>query len=96
MWVKSENSNNTIPSAFEKSGSNVIIRRRFVLVSATDEKSEHYEYEEWQMTADQYDVYVAMDKQITEQDDALIELAELFAAQDDAIVELAEMIVEGD
>lgn len=92
MWVKTENSERVVPAAVEVSGSNVIVRRRFELVSASEGKPEHYEYEEWQMTGEQYKVYQALEKQINEQDDALIELAELFAEQDDALVELASMI----
>ena len=92
MWAKTENSNATIPSPLEVSGENVIVRRGFRLVSATEDKPEHYEYEEWQMTEKQYQVYQVLEKQITEQDDALVELAELFAEQDDALVELAGMI----
>ena len=92
MWVKTENSEAIIPAALEVSGNNVIVRRRFELVGASEDRPEHYEYEEWQMTGEQYKVYQALEKQISEQDDALIELAELFAEQDDALVELAEMI----
>lgn len=92
MWVRTENSEAIIPAAIEVSGNNVIVRRRFKLVGASEDRPEHYEYEEWQMTGEQYKVYQALEKQISEQDDALIELAGLFAEQDDALVELAEMI----
>ena len=92
MWTKTENSNSIVPMAIETSGDNVILRRQFRLVGATEDKPEHYEYEEWQMTQEQYQIYQALEKQISEQDDALVELAGLFAEQDDALVELAGMI----
>lgn len=62
------------------------------MVEATEDKPSHYEYDEWQMTKEQYQVYQVLEQQITEQDDALVELAELFAEQDDALVELASII----
>lgn len=96
MWKKTENGEAVVPHAIEVSGSNVIVRRMFEYVEATEDKPEHYEYEEWQMTKDQYQVYRTLEKQINEQDDALIELAYLFAEQDDALVELAEMIDGGE
>lgn len=92
MWTKTENSNSIIPMAIEASGDNVILRRQFRLVGATEDKPKHYEYEEWQMSREQYQIYQVLEKQISEQDDALVELAELFAEQDDALVELAGMI----
>ena len=40
---------------------------------------EHWEYEEWQMTKDQYDVYQVMLTETGDIEDALIELAEIIA-----------------
>ena len=77
MWQKSENSELTVPAAVEVSGNHVIVRRRIQPVEATDETPAHYEWEEWQMTAEQYEVYKNFEAQINEQSDALIELAEL-------------------
>lgn len=65
------------------------------MITATAEIPEHYEYDEWQMTKEQYEVYADMERSMLDQSDALVELAELYAAQDDAIVELAELIAEG-
>ena len=79
MWTKTENSNATIPAALEMSGNMVIVRRRFKRIDATAEMPEHYEYEEWQMTADQYAVYQAMTEQMQTQEDAIVELAELIS-----------------
>lgn len=92
MWIKTENGESTIPAALEVSGNYVIVRRRFELVEATEDRPEHYEFDEWQMTKEQYEVYRSLEQLINEQDDALIELAELFCEQDDALVELAELI----
>lgn len=79
MWVKTENSEAIIPPSLEKSGDKYIVRRGFHLVAATEEKPEHYEYEEFQMTKEQYEVYQNFDTMINEQSDALIELAELIS-----------------
>ena len=77
MWIRTENGENNRPAAMEKSGENVILRRRFRQVDATAEMPTHWEYEEWQMTAGQYEVYQGFESQIAEQSDALVELAEL-------------------
>lgn len=77
MWIKSENSESVKPLAVEKSGGNVILRRRFHLVTGAEEKPEHWEYDEWQMTNEQYEVYQDFESQIAEQSDALVELAEI-------------------
>jgi hypothetical protein len=75
MWTKSQNDNAVQPNALEYVGNHVIIRRDFHLVEATDEIPAHYEYEEWQMTTQQYEVYKNFETLINEQSDALIELA---------------------
>ena len=77
MWIKSENGNSEKPPKTENDGCRVIIRRHYELVPATDEKPEHYEYEEWQMTNSQYEVYQTFEQKVAEQEDALIELAGL-------------------
>lgn len=79
MWHKSENGESIQPLAFERSGDNIILRRNFRLVEATEDKPTHYEYDEWQMTNEQYEVYQAFDAQVSEQSDALVELAELIS-----------------
>lgn len=70
----------------------MIVRKNFKRVSSTTDTPEHWEYDEWQMTKEQYDVYQYHENLLNDQSDALVELAELFAEQDDALVELAEMI----
>lgn len=63
MWIKSENSNDDKPSVLEPFPGGVIVRRnfRFVEASGTPEDETyvpaHWQYEEWQMTSDQYEVY---------------------------------------
>lgn len=79
MWTNSGNSENIMPMAIEFSGNHVILRRNFRLIEATAEMPEHYEYEEWQMTKEQYEVYKDFKEKIDEQDDALIELAGLIS-----------------
>lgn len=53
----------------------MILRRDFRKVEASEDIPEHYTYEEWQMTADQYEVYQNFEQIIGEQSDALVELA---------------------
>lgn len=70
----------------------MILRKNFKHIDATDDMPERWEYDEWQMTKEQYEVYQYHEGLLNDQSDALVELAELFAEQDDALVELAEMI----
>lgn len=79
MWTKSQNDNAVQPSDLEFAGNHVIIRRNFQLVETTEDMPAHYEYEEWQMTAEQYEVYRNFETLISEQSDALIELAEIIS-----------------
>lgn len=79
MWVKSSNSESAKPAEAEISQGGVIVRRNFHLIEAADEMPEHWEYEEWQMTKDQYDVYQVMLTETGDIEDALIELAEIIA-----------------
>ena len=79
MWRYSENSEAVRPEAFERSVEQVILRRNFRAVEATEEKPEHYEYEEWQMSAEQYEIYQNFEEAISEQSDALVELAGLIS-----------------
>lgn len=79
MWQKSGNDSNSLPLAKEQSGNMVILRKNLRLVDATAEIPEHYEWEEWQMTAEQYEIYRNFETAINEQSDALVELAELIS-----------------
>lgn len=79
MWSKSENSEDRIPALLSYSGNYVIVRRNPHRIAETEDFPAHYEYEEWQMTREQYEVYKTMEASMREQDDALIELAGLVA-----------------
>ena len=79
MWQKSKTGDSAKPVEVEKSGDYVIVRKNFRFYNETDEESAHWEYEEWQMTKDQYDVYLNFEKQLEEQQNALIELADMIA-----------------
>lgn len=74
-WIKSENSDARKPDPIIRSGTRVILNRNFKKIEATEERGEHWEYETWDMTAEQYEVYKEMEAQAQEQTDALIELA---------------------
>ena len=73
MFQKSENDRPVKPASVERSGNVVIVRNGFKLAG------DHYEYDEWQMTAEQYEVYQSLEVTIKEQEDALVELAELIS-----------------
>ena len=77
MWTKSENSETVKPPEVSADGNGVIVRRKFKYISATAEIPAHWEWEEWQMTRDQYDFYVAMSAANADLEDALIELADM-------------------
>lgn len=79
MWTKSENSRPVKPESVERSGNMVIVRKGFRMIEATEEREAHYEWDEWQMTAEQYEVYETFKVQVDEQADALVELAGLIS-----------------
>ena len=57
----------------------MILRKNIKLIEATEELPEHYEWDEWQMSKEQYEVYKDFEEKLNEQDDALIELAGLIS-----------------
>ena len=57
----------------------MIVNRNFKKIQATEDKPEHWEYESWDMTAEQYEVYREMKEQEQQQTDALFELAGIVA-----------------
>jgi len=80
MWKTSMNSEAAKPAELEFTGNGgVIVRSNYKPVEATEETPAHWEYEEWQMTKDQYDVYQVMLTETGDIEDALIELAEIIA-----------------
>lgn len=81
MWAHSGNNESIKPAKFEESGNIVILRKNFKLIPKTKETPEHYEYEEWQMPKEQYEIYKEFETQMSEQSDALVELAELIAEE---------------
>lgn len=59
MWKKSSNGEAAKPAEVSIDASGVIVRKDYQLVAATDEMPEHWEYMEWQMTPEQYEVWNA-------------------------------------
>ena len=92
MWTRSQNGEPVKPLSKEISDSWVIVRKNYTFVPGDEEIPTHWEYDEWQMTAEQYEVYKEHENELAEQSDALVELAEMIAAQDDALVELAGLL----
>lgn len=79
MWKKSENGESKKPAELESYPGGMIVRRNFRLIEASEEMPEYWSYEEWQMTSEQYEVYVVMMAENHDVSDALIELADLIA-----------------
>ena len=77
MWYKTENGEPVKFPEYEESGNYIILRKDFRLVEETGERPMHYEWMEWQMTKEQYEVYWQMSSLLDEQSAALVELAEL-------------------
>ena len=57
MWTKSTNGEPVKLPEYEESGNYVILRKDFRLVEEIEERPIHYEWLEWQMTKDQYEIY---------------------------------------
>ena len=57
MWTKSENADLIKPLSTEIGRNRVIVRRNFQEIPAAEDMPAHYEWEEWQMTAEQFEVY---------------------------------------
>lgn len=79
MWTKSANSEAIKPDAVIRSGDRVILNRNFRLIEETEDMPAHWEYETWDMSKEQYEVYKYLEAQAQEQSDALIELADIIA-----------------
>lgn len=79
MWTRTENGEATKPLEKEIGNRYVIVRKGFEYIEETEDKPAHREYDEWQMTLEQYEVYKTFDEQVREQADALIEIADILA-----------------
>ena len=65
MWIKSQNSEELRPDDFYQNDKGVIIRRNFIFIEQqSEEQPAHWEYEEWQMSKEQYDVYLAQQAEV--------------------------------
>lgn len=79
MWIKTENSDARKPDPVIYSGNRVILNRNFRNIPASEDIPEHWEYDTWDMSREQYEVYQYQEAQLQEQADALIELADIIA-----------------
>ena len=79
MWIRTENGEAAKPLEKELGNGYVIIRKGFEYIEETEGEPAHWEYDEWQMTLEQYEVYKTFDEQVREQADALIEIADILA-----------------
>lgn len=93
MWQKSENGEAKKPAVLEILPEVVILRRNFRLIPAGEDFPEHWEYDEWQMSAEQYEVYTAMKAEtdyLTLENEILSEDAEQLRADVDFCLMLLE------
>lgn len=79
MWRKSENSNSIKPLEFETGLSTIYLRKNFKLVEATDDRPEHWTYEELEIDKSAYPLYAALQGKIDEQNEIITEQDELLA-----------------
>ena len=79
MWIRCGNGESVKPPVKEVSGDQVIVRKAFELIPTDGDFAEHWEYDQWQMTKEAYEVYTYYEALTNEQSDALMELAELIA-----------------
>lgn len=79
MWRKSENSNSIKPLDFETGLSTIYVRKNFVLVESTEDRPEHWSYDELEMDKSAYPLYAALQGKIDEQDSVIAEQDELLA-----------------
>ena len=85
MWKRTSNSNGIKPLEIDEvsSQSKVFVRRNFELIPASEGETEetqtpeHWEYDEWVMSKEQYEVYKVMKSEQDEQADAILELADI-------------------
>lgn len=91
MWQRTENSELIRPLDVEESGNNVILRKNFVEVQATEDKSAHYEYDEWQMTKEQYEVYEIVSRQAN----AIEELSEKVDGELSEAIDVIDIMTGG-
>lgn len=77
MFIHSENSDSIKPLEIDTNSSKSVtyVRKNFKLIPSSEDRPEHWEYDEWAMSKEQYEVYKIFKTQIDEQADALIELA---------------------
>lgn len=77
MFIHTENSDSIKPLEIDTDSSKFVtyVRKNFKLIPSEEDRPEHWEYDEWVMSKEQYDVYKIFKAQIDEQADALIELA---------------------
>ena len=79
MWIRTKNGESVKPPVKEEARGIVIVRKGYDLIPETQDEAEHWEYDEWQMTAEQYEVFAYYETLVNEQSDALLELAELIS-----------------
>ena len=81
MWIKSENGNGVKPPALVETPNGVIVRKNFRKIQAEGEMPEHWGYDEWQMTAEQYEVFQTLTADLDDTAAAICELAAIVVGE---------------
>ena len=79
MWKKASNSNSVKPESIDKDSSNsvVFVRKKFELISASEEIPEHWEYLEMEIPKNSFDIFEELQKTteyVAELEDVICEL----------------------
>ena len=88
MWYRNENGSSVKPDAIDQSASNryVYVRKNFVLIEATEDIPEHWQWMETKILKEDWEIYLEVMDHGTALDDvyaALTELAEIIAGEEE-------------
>jgi hypothetical protein len=94
MWIKSQNSEKLRPSNIFEDKTAIIVRRNFNFIEEQDEEHPaHWEYEEWQMSKKQYEIFLSQQADVdflTMENEFLIEENEQQQADIDYLLMITE------
>ena len=93
MWTKASNSDSTEPLDVSVDASGVIVTKNHHLIPATEDVPMHWEYDEWQMTHDQYEVWLSQQADVdflTMENEFLSEQQEVDRADIDYLLMITE------
>ena len=93
MWKKASNGESLEPKYVSIDPSGVIVTKNHTFIPESEDVPAHWEYEEWQMSHDQYDVMIAEQADVdylTMENEYLEEQAEIDRADIDYLLMITE------